>query len=118
MKFLEYMQRHVFGLLAMTASAYLRPNAPNDNLEVAMAQMQMVERGTDGSLKPTDGGLGLTCSVTDLQKVPTDLISSTPRLLKTETRAMIFGPGLSEGSYALHAFRAEAARYAASPLDG
>ncbi|KAK9234642.1 beta-lactamase/transpeptidase-like protein [Lipomyces kononenkoae] len=109
-KFQDFMRESVFAPLGMDSATYAPSQAP----AVRDKMLQLVERQENGGLAPAPEGSvwGIACSIADLQKLFTDLISPKSVLLSEESRELLFQPGLAPSGGALRAFRAEAHEYA------
>ncbi|KAK5658158.1 hypothetical protein OQA88_2131 [Cercophora sp. LCS_1] len=79
--FLDHVQTNIFEPLRMTSSTYM----PRDHPSIWDRRLRMVEREQPSStlLVPADDATqGLVCSITDVGKILTDLISPSSKLLK------------------------------------
>ncbi len=95
-KFMAHMQEHVFNKLGLTSSTY-NPRGVN---EIWTKRLRMVERESGGNLVHNDDAAqGLTCSMSDIGAILSDLVSPSPRLLKQEEHiALLFNGQLKHAS--------------------
>ncbi|KAH8892360.1 beta-lactamase/transpeptidase-like protein [Thozetella sp. PMI_491] len=87
-RFFQYVDHHIFSMLGMTASTYRPALEPH----VWKRRLQMVERRADASTMDGQAYLvacdedtyGLTCSVSDIARLFSDLISPSCKLLQRQ----------------------------------
>lgn len=79
--FIEHIQKHIFSPLSMTSSTY----APRANSDIWDRRLRMVERDGDSLIPADDASQGLTCSISDVGTIFSDLVSPSPKLLKQKS---------------------------------
>ncbi|KAK5996481.1 Acyltransferase calJ [Cladobotryum mycophilum] len=90
-RFGEHIYKNVFEPLGMSSSTYL----PRDRADVWGRRLQMVSREGSKLIPDDDATQGLMCSVSDMGKLLSDLISPSPKLLKPESIELLFSGQLS-----------------------
>lgn len=117
-RFFQYVDEHIFDALGMTASTYRPTLEPH----IWERRLQMVERKTDASKMDGNGQTSLvardqdtygqTCSISDLARLFSDLMSPTCKLLqRQEHRDLFFTPQLIHGTLAHQSLLAETTNY-------
>jgi len=91
--FLEHIQKHIFDPLGMVSSTY----RPQESPEIWDRRLRMVEREGDKLVPADDFSRGLMCSMSDIAKILSDLISPSPTLLEQEYIDLLFN-GQLEGA--------------------
>ncbi|KAG8165417.1 hypothetical protein KVR01_005692 [Diaporthe batatas] len=75
------IKEHIFSPLAMSSSTY----APQANSDIWNRRLRMVERDSDSLIPADDASRGLTCSISDVGAILSDLVSPCPKLLKQKS---------------------------------
>ena len=91
--FQDYVKEHILNPLGMSTATYVPDKVP----EVWAKKLRMVEK-VDGKFVPHDEhSRGFTCSVLDMAKLLSELISSNPKLLKKEYHDLLVTGQLEPG---------------------
>jgi CubicO group peptidase (beta-lactamase class C family) len=106
-RFVTYVQENVFDPLGMASSTYL----PRDNLEIWDRRLQMTERKGTRLVADDDTTQGLTCSVSDVGLILSDLVSPSSRLLTRANTALLFTSSFAPTSTALQDLRSNDDNY-------
>ena len=101
--FYDCVQKQIFDHIEMTSSTY----RVKELLELFDQRLRMMERDNDQlTCTPTqDTAHGLLCSARDIVPILSDLISSSSRLLSSESIELLFTGQLTPSSDALAIFR-------------
>lgn len=78
--FVKHIQEHIFAPLSMTSSTYI----PRASANIWDRRLRMVERDGDDLIPADDASQGLTCSMSDIGTILSDLVSPAPKLLREE----------------------------------
>jgi CubicO group peptidase (beta-lactamase class C family) len=106
--YLQHVQDNIFNPLTMSLTTYLPQSIP----EVWDRRLQMVERKGDVLVPADELSLGPMCSVLDVGKIFSDLMSSASKLLNQEFVELLFKGQLGESSHALEDLRDNHENYA------
>lgn len=106
--FVKHIQDHIFAPLSMTSSTY----APRANAEIWNRRLRMVERDGNRLIPADDASQGLTCSVSDVGIIISDLVSSASKLLKQEQHIdTLFAGQLTPSSASMNDLRGNHENY-------
>ncbi|KAJ3498626.1 hypothetical protein NLG97_g971 [Lecanicillium saksenae] len=94
--FVQHIQENIFKPLDMEQSTY----APRDRNDIWENRLQTVERCDGRFVEADDASQGLYCSILDMGKILSDLISERPKLLELKYRNLLFEGSLSGASLA------------------
>ncbi|KAK0389019.1 hypothetical protein NLU13_2596 [Sarocladium strictum] len=117
-RFFQYINQHVFDALGMTSSTYrptLEPHIWKRRLQMVerRADVSRMDRSSQTSLVARDEDTyGLTCSISDLARLFSDLMSPTCKLLqRQEHRDLLFTPQFIRHSFPHRSLLAETTNY-------
>jgi CubicO group peptidase (beta-lactamase class C family) len=106
--FVKHIEDHIFAPLAMRSSTY----APQANADVWDRRLRMVERDGDRLIPADDASQGLTCSMTDIGAILSDLVSPAPKLLKQDQHiGLLFAGQFLPSSASLNDLRGNQENY-------
>lgn len=107
--FIGHIKEHIFGPLGMTSSTY----RPRDSAEIWGRRLRMVEREGDRLVPADDASQGLMCSMSDVGRILSDLVSPSSELLhRQEHLDLLFTEQFASSSTALKDLRGNHENYA------